>query len=90
MKVLQTNNFKKTVKKLQPNQKRDLDKAIKKLINQPSLGSLKSGDLKGVRVYKFKLLNQLALLAYTCSGKTFILLAFGGHENFYRNLKKYK
>ncbi|MFD1007349.1 type II toxin-antitoxin system RelE/ParE family toxin [Oceanisphaera ostreae] len=36
--ILQTPTFKKAVKKLHQNQKADLDKAIKKLIENPLLG----------------------------------------------------
>lgn len=39
MNVIQTSLFKKTVKKLHPNQKKDLDNAIKAIINNPSLGT---------------------------------------------------
>ena len=92
MKVFQTNLFYKSVKKLHNNQKHILDKAIKKIANNPALGSIKKGDLSDVQVYKFKILNQTTLLAYThnAKNKTLVLLAFGVHENFYRDLKKSK
>ncbi len=47
------------------------------------------GDLSGVLVYKFKMVKQLTLLAYTCHDQTITLtfLAFGTHENFYRDPK---
>jgi mRNA-degrading endonuclease YafQ of YafQ-DinJ toxin-antitoxin module len=90
MNVIQTSLFKKTVKKLHPNQKKDLDNAIKAIINKPSLGKQKIGDLAGVFVYKFKIIKQLMLLAYTYNDQTITLtlLALGTHENFYRDLKK--
>ena len=90
MKIVQTPLFKKTVKKLHPNQKKDLDNALKTLMNNPSLGLQKVGDLAGVFVYKFKMIKQLILLAYTYNDKsaTLTLLALGSHENFYRDLKK--
>ena len=90
MKVLQTNLFYRSVKKLHNNQKRSLDKAIQKITKNPALGSIKKEDLTGVQVYKFKILNQTTLLAYTYNTKnrTLILLALGTHENFYRDLKK--
>ena len=92
MKVFQTNLFHKSVKKLHNNKKHILNKAIQKIIKNPDLGSIKKGDLAGVQVYKFKILNQTTLLAYTqnAKNKTLILLAVGTHENFYRNLKKAK
>ena len=57
----------------------------------PSLGEEKGGDLKGIRVYKFKAFDQQILLAYQVNKdkKEVIFVAVGGHENFYRDLKKY-
>ena len=90
MKLLQSRQFAKAVKKLHTNQKADLDKAVQLLIHDPLIGGLKSGDLGGVRVYKFKMVNQLNLLAYSYEGEvlTLTLLALGSHENFYRDLKQ--
>ena len=90
MKILQSNLFIKTVKKLHKSQKELLDEVIKTLIAQPELGDLKTSDLNGVRVYKFKVnINQM-LLAYRYQKETLVLmlLAYGTHENFYRDLKK--
>ena len=90
MKVLQSRQFARTVKKLHANQKADLDKAVHLLIQDPLVGDLKSGTLGGVRVYKFKMVNQLNLLAYSYEDEvlTLSLLALGSHENFYRDLKQ--
>jgi len=90
MKIVQTNQFKKEIKKLHPNQKRDVDEAVKAIIKSPDLGQPKVGDLAGILVYKFKMTNQLTLLAYTYQNQkiTLTLLALGTHENFYRDLKK--
>lgn len=90
--VLQTPTFKKAVKKLKPNQKKTLDNAVKKLINDPSLGDQKKGDLAFLRVYKFKMNKQLNLLGYSFDGGTLILelIALGTHENFYRDIKRGK
>lgn len=89
MNILQTNIFKKAVKKLFKNQKKELDQAIIKIINNPFIGEAKKGDLANIRVFKFKMLNQLTLLAYEYNDDkvTLILLALGSHENFYRDLK---
>ena len=73
MKVLQSRQFAKAVKKLYANQKADLDKAVHLLIQDPLIGNLKSGDLRGVRVYKFKMVNQLNLLAYSYEGEVLTL-----------------
>lgn len=90
MKIVQTNQFKKEIKKLHPNQKRDVDEAVKAIMKSPDLGQPKVGDLAGILVYKFKMTNQLTLLAYTYQNQTITLtlLALGTHENFYRDLKK--
>jgi hypothetical protein len=89
MQILQANSFKKAIKKLYPNQKQLLDKAIREIIKNPTCGSEKKGDLLGVKVYKFHMLNQLTLLAYQRDEeqKIIVLLALGTHENFYRDLK---
>ena len=88
--VLQTPSFKKAAKKLKANQKKDLDSAVKELMANPDLGNQKKGDLSFLRVFKFKMINQLTLLGYNFdSGKlTLELLALGTHENFYRDLKR--
>jgi len=88
--VLQTPAFKKTVKKLNPNQKKDLDAAVKELIENPNLGEQKKGDLVFLRVHKFKMNKQLTLLGYSFDDGTLILelMALGSHENFYRDIKR--
>ena len=88
--VVQTSSFKKTVKKLKPNQKKELDAVIKKLMNQPTLGEPKKSDLAFMRVYKFKMNNQLTLLGYSFDDGCLVLelIAMGSHENFYRDLKR--
>jgi len=87
--VIQTRRFKQSVKKLKPNQKHDLDEAVCALLADPYLGESKRGDLAWLRVYKFRMVNQLTLLAYTFEEEKLILtlLTVGSHENFYRDLK---
>ena len=88
--MFQSRQFAKEVKKLHSNQKSDLDKAVQLLIADPMIGDSKAGDLEGVRVHKFKIVNQLNLLAYSYEDEilTLTLLAIGSHENFYRDLKQ--
>lgn len=90
MKVLQTRSFKNAVKKLHKTQKADLDHAIRTIINDPSIGDKKSGVLSAVRVYKFKMVGQLMLLAYNYENEvlTLTLLAISSHENLYRDLNQ--
>ena len=88
--MFQSRQFAKAVKKLHSNQKSDLDKAVQLLMGDPLIGDSKAGDLEGVRVHKFKIVNQLNLLAYSYEDEilTLTLLAVGSHENFYRDLKQ--
>lgn len=90
MTVVQYRSFQRKLKKLHPNAKHDLDNAVRLLMENPCAGELKKGDLSGVRVFKFKMQNQLTLLAYVYNeiDSILTLLAFGPHENFYRDLKK--
>ena len=66
-----------------------MDKTEQLLVQDPLLVNLQSADLGSVLVYKFKMVNQLTLLAYTYEDDvlTLTLLALGSHENFYRDLK---
>lgn len=88
--VLQTPTFKKAVKKLKANQKKELDDAVKALMEEPTLGEQKKGDLNFLRVYKFKMNKQLTLLGYSFDDGALILelMVLGSHENFYRDIKR--
>lgn len=89
MRVLFTPTFDRTVKKLHPKQKHDLDIAVRDILLQPELGSTKVGDLAGVKVFKFRMLNMTCLLAYRILDEhTLKLLMVGPHENFYKELKR--
>ena len=91
MQILVTPSFERTVKKLHANQKKSLDKAVKAVSSNPEVGDPKLGDLEGIFVYKFKLVDKQWLLAYrVLSSKKMKLLLLGPHENFYRELKKAK
>lgn len=89
MLILQKPSFKRIYKKLKPNQKKDTDDAIRKIIADPMIGIQKKGDLADVFVFKFKMVKHLTLIAYTYEDQEVILtfLAIGTHENFYRDLK---
>ena len=70
-------------------EKAALDKAVKEIIADPTLGEMKIGDLSGIQVFKYKLKAQLYLLAYSYLEDELILtfIEHGSHENFYRDLK---
>ncbi|MBF0283680.1 MAG: type II toxin-antitoxin system RelE/ParE family toxin [Magnetococcales bacterium] len=90
MRILMTRTFQSALKRLHPNQKSGMDDAVRGLASAPRLGEAKIGDLAGVRVYKFKMVNQLMLIAYEWDEQNHLmtLLSFGSHENFYRDIKR--
>lgn len=89
MRILVTPTFERTVKKLHKQQKADLDAAVRAVAADVELGEAKVGDLAGIRVYKFRLADQLCLLSYRLlDEETIKLLTVGPHENFYRDLKR--
>ena len=80
--------FKRVYKKLAAGQQAVVEDAVRVIIAEPEVGEAKKGDLAGVRVHKFPLNRQQMLLAYEWDPKTRVLLLLGGHENFYRDLKR--
>lgn len=89
MRLLATPRFTKSVKRLRPNQKADLDAALEAVAASPEAGERKQGDLGWLRVHKFRMVGQLTLLAYEIADEdTLVLHGVAGHENFYRDLKK--
>ena len=89
MKIYQSGSFERRVNKFTQNDKLFLDNEIKKIIQDPSVGIEKKGDLKGVVVYKFKIKTALYLLSYRLIADGIELITIGSHENYYRNLKAY-
>ncbi|MFO7828657.1 MAG: type II toxin-antitoxin system RelE/ParE family toxin [Bacteroidales bacterium] len=71
--------------------RKKLNEIEDKIAINPLIGEEKKIDLKGIRIHKFKLLDQQILLAYQVEEdkKEVIFVAVGGHENFYRDLKNY-
>jgi len=93
MLIVQSRQFKKAYKKLHPNQLPEINNAIKVIIENPNIGEQKHGSLSWLRVHKFKMIGQLTLIGYRVTQEnthdiTITLLAFGSHENFYRDMKK--
>ena len=82
--------FSRKAKKLSRQAKGRLDEEVRKLADNPSLGEEKRGDLHGVRVHKYRAGRDEMLLAYEDTPDALILLALGTHENYYRDLKKYR
>ncbi len=87
--IIQSPLFVRQKKKLKKNQIQKLDDAIRTIMVDPTVGTAKSGDLQGVQVYKYKIDNNLFLLAYEVDGSILYLYTLGSHQNFYRELSKY-
>jgi mRNA-degrading endonuclease RelE of RelBE toxin-antitoxin system len=87
--IIQSPTFAKQKNKLKKVQIKKLDEAIKTIMASPDIGDLKKGDLQGIRVYKYKIGNNLILLAYEIEGSILYLYSFGSHQNFYKELTKY-
>ena len=64
MKVIQSRSFKRKVNKFTESEKKKLDDHIRKIIDNPSIGTEKKGDLRGVYIHKFKIRTLQYLLAY--------------------------
>ena len=89
MRILVTPTFDRAAKKLYRAQKAELDEAVKTVAGDAKIGEEKVGDLAGIRIYKFRMSNQLWLLSYRILDEDSIkLLTVGPHENFYRDLKR--
>lgn len=90
MKLLYSSNFSKNLKNLNKNLFDELQLNLKKIINEPNIGSLKKGDLSNLRVLKFKFNNLQYLICYeVIDDENIKVIYFGVHENFYQNLKNY-
>jgi len=89
MKILQSRSFERKVKKFSKQDKVILDKQIQIIVEKPSIGEEKKGDLRGVHVHKFKIKTILYFLSYRFMGDNLELIMIGPHQNYYRDLKNY-
>lgn len=89
MKIIQSRSFERKAKRFSKREKKKLDEEIRKILDNPSIGSEKRGDLRGVFVHKFKISTSQYLLAYRYFGENLELIMIGPHENYYRDLKSY-
>ena len=89
MTIYQSRSFEQKVKKMPKREKEILDQEIRRIVENPSIGEEKRGDLSGVFVHKFKIGAIVYLLAYRKAGQDLELVMVGPHENYYRDLKQY-
>lgn len=90
MKLIAMPRFARATKRLHAEEKKALDEALRTIAATPKIGEMKKGDLAGAQVHKYRVKAQLVLLAYRVAQDedAIKLLAFGSHENFYRDLKR--
>ncbi|MBI2371771.1 MAG: type II toxin-antitoxin system RelE/ParE family toxin [Deltaproteobacteria bacterium] len=90
--VLAVPRFLRSKRRLPASIQEMVDDQVRKVLEDPLLGEPKTGALRGVSVIKFKLGPHQYLLAYEFSPKLnqITLLDVGVHENFYRDLQKYR
>ncbi len=62
---------------------------VKHILEDPTIGTEKKGDLRGIFVHKFKLKTIQYLLAYRIVTENLELIMIGPHENYYRDLSSY-
>lgn len=86
-----SSKFNRVKKRLPAKLRHEIDKHVKRICDDPSLSDLETDDLAGIRVCKFGFMGQLYVLAHEANhdAKIVYIHAVGGHENFYRDLKKY-
>ena len=89
MKVLQSRLFENKVKRFSKKQKRILDKQVQKILDNPTIGQEKKGELRGLFVHKFKIEASQYLLSYRFTADALELIMIGPHENYYRDLSSY-
>ena len=89
MKIFQSRSFERKVKKFSKQEKEILDDEVKNIAENPTIGTEKKGDLRGVFIHKFKMKTIQYLLSYRFVGDDLELIMIGSHENYYRDLKSY-
>lgn len=89
--IVQAPRFAKSKRHLPDQAQLTVDEQVRKLLADPLAGEPKTGALKGVRVFKFKIGPQQLLLAYQFDERRNVIevLDVGPHENFYRDLQRY-
>jgi len=81
--------FKKFVKKQARPFQLVIEDEVDRIIENPSVGASKKGDLADFRVHKFSYRNQVYLISYRLRESELGFFTVGTHENFYRELKRY-
>ncbi|MFL4558716.1 type II toxin-antitoxin system RelE/ParE family toxin [Yersinia kristensenii] len=88
--IYESSRFSKALDRLSEQQLMVVEDQVELIITAPEMGQLKKGDLSYLRVHKFQLNNQLALLGYSWIEQKIelYLLSLSSHENFYQEQKR--
>ena len=89
MKIYQSRSFEKRIRRMHKQEKGALDREIRNISEDPSIGEEKRGDLRGIFVHKFRIKAAEYLLAIRMVGEDLELIMMGPHGNYYRDLTKY-
>ncbi|MBT3294396.1 MAG: type II toxin-antitoxin system RelE/ParE family toxin [Verrucomicrobia bacterium] len=90
MRIIQSRTFEQRVRRFRKQEKTILDRQIRSIAEDASVGHEKRGELRGVFVHKFKIHATRYLLSYRMAGPdTLELIMIGPHENYYRDLATY-
>ena len=90
MRIIQSRTFEKRVRRFPKQEKAILDRQVRKIAKDPSIGQEKRGELRGVFVHKFKIRATQYLLSYRMADTDSLeLIMIGSHENYYRDLSTY-
>lgn len=90
MRIIQSRTFEKRVRRLRKQKKKVLDRQIRRIAADPSIGQEKRGDLRSVFLHKFKIHTTQYLLVYRIADSdTLELIMIGPHEDYYRDLTNY-
>ncbi|MFT8209998.1 MAG: type II toxin-antitoxin system RelE/ParE family toxin [Symbiopectobacterium sp.] len=90
--VYQSRRFEKALNKLPEAQLKVVEDEVDKIIEDPTIGVQKKGDLHFLWVHKFPLNKQQALLGYAWveDKLELYLLSISSHENFYQDQKNHR
>ena len=85
MKLVETSKFKKLRKKLKQQQEREeLKKAVKCVIEDPFSGKKLKGELRELLSLSYSVKGQSRRLIYKAEKDTVILFSFGPREGIYK------
>lgn len=83
MQVVQTKTFHRALKKVHSNEKKVIDRVVRRIMSAPDKGDANKGDLSGAYTQKFNLHGAQFRLMYEYDDQTITLLRFGPREGFY-------